>query len=176
MRRTTYVLLLVLFLWAGKGVAQQPVPTPSGSMFSDSLTSSYPFTPRDVFDRLDTPDPVTGAAVRVYQDTVIARLFIDRQLAYNNLTISGFRVQVFSSNRQSTAKAEAFRIKDMVKEKFPDRGVYETYSSPFWKVRVGDFRTREEARDLLTELMKAFPEIRNEMYIVPDDISVAGLR
>lgn len=176
MNRIIFSVLLAALLGAGAGRAQMPGTQMTGGMSADSVQAAQPFVPHDVFDDLAAADPATGAVVRVYQDTLINRLLMERQLVYNNRTVSGFRVQVFSSNRQQTAKAEAFRIKDMVKEKFPDRGVYESYSSPFWKVRVGDFRTREEAQGLLAELMQAFPAMRHEMYIVPDNISVAGTK
>lgn len=167
-----------IFLWAGlcvcKAGAQMPPAHAVGAATADTVAAAPAFVPHNVFETLAGADPLTGAVVRVHQDTLIDRLFMDRQLVDNNVAISGFRVQVYSSNWQQTAKAEAFRIKDMVKEKFPEKGVYESYSSPFWKVRVGDFRTREEAQGLLTELMQAFPEMSREMYIVPDHIVVAG--
>ncbi len=131
--------------------------------------------PRSIFEILNEND-TTQNAVFIHQDKRIEQLFHDRQLLNNGGQINGYRVQVFSSNMQQTAKSEAFRIKALVEEKFPGKGVYESYSSPFWKVRVGDARTRAEAQVLLTELMKAFPNMKMEMYIVPDKINVGGVR
>ena len=137
----------------------------------DSISSrnSRP-VPYNIFEQLRASDSNT-AAVSFHQDKKIEQLFIERQMQ-NSGAAGRFRVQVFSSNEQKTAKAEAFRIKDLVQKEFPDLGVYESYSSPFWKVRVGDFYTREEAQVLLNDLMLAFPDIRREMYIVSDEIKV----
>lgn len=169
MARYRLFILFAGLVVAGMGLAQEPT-----GIGSDTVTADTVYVPRDVFALLGQRDSLSSATVAVCQDTLISQLFIDRQLVSRHVVISGFRVQVFSSNRQQTAKAEAFRIKDLVLSKFPEKRVYESYSSPFWKVRVGDFRTREEAHVLLEELRAAFPDMRREMYVVPDDITVAG--
>jgi len=122
----------------------------------------------EVFLRTDS----VNAEVNFFQDRRIEQLFLDRQQLSAGEEISGFRVQVFSSNNHQTARSEAFRIKALVEEQFPDRGVYETFNSPFWRVRVGDFRTREEAQELLAELRRTFPAFGREMYVVQDMINV----
>jgi hypothetical protein len=81
-------------------------------------------------------------------------------------------VQVFSSNIQQTARGRAFEIKRLVENAFPDVGVYESFSSPFWRVHVGDFRTREDAEELRVELRRAFPALQREMFITPDIINL----
>lgn len=79
---------------------------------------------------------------------------------------AGYRVQVFSSNAQRTAKNESLTIERRLRSAFPGYGVYRTYSSPFWKVRIGDFRTHAEARAFRAKLVKVFPELRRETYTV----------
>ena len=49
---------------------------------------------------------------------------------------------------------------------------YVTYDAPFWKLRVGDFRSHEEAYHLMRQLMKAFPAFGKEMYIVREEIQI----
>lgn len=129
---------------------------------------------KNVFDVITSSDSSYGGVVRIHQDKRIEHLFLDRIMLSNTGVVSGFRVQIFSSNIQGTAKNEAFRIESMVLDKFPDASVYVSYTSPFWKVRVGDFRTMEDAQVLRNELMRAFPDIRKEMYVVKDDIIVSS--
>ena len=114
-----------------------------------------------------------NAEVNFFQDKRIEQLFLDRQLLNAGGEISGFRVQIFSSNNHGTARSEAFRRKALVEKDFPGIGVYETFTSPFWRVRVGDARTREEAQKLLIELQRAFPALHREMYIVSDNINIS---
>ena len=143
------------------------------NMAAQKRTNEETVEQKNVFKNLSETNSESGV-VHFHQDKRIEQLFLDRQALGNGEDINGYRVQVFSSNIQQTGKSEAFRIKALVEEKFPKKGVYESYSSPFWKVRVGDCRTREEAQELLTELTKNFPSMRHEIYIVPDKIIVAG--
>ena len=145
------------------------------SMMAQNEMNTKTIEQKDVFKNLLETNS-EDAVVHFYQDKRIEHLFLERQALSNGEEISGFRVQVFSSNIQRTGKSEAFRIKALVEENFPRRGVYETYTSPFWRVRVGDCRTREEAQELLAELAKSFPSMRHEIYIVPDKIIVPGSR
>lgn len=129
---------------------------------------------RNIIEALSAPDSVTHATARIYQDKRIEQLVTDRRnSAGSKQTASGYRVQVFSSNVQRTAKTEAFRIERQIREEFADQGVYVNYFSPFWKVRVGDFRTQAQAQAFRAELINAFPQMRSEIYIVREQISIS---
>ncbi|MDE5687708.1 MAG: SPOR domain-containing protein [Paramuribaculum sp.] len=84
---------------------------------------------------------------------------------------AGYRVQVFSDNRPA-AKGEARAKGRHIAERFPDMRTYVKYTSPYWRLRVGDFRTRREAEEAAEELRKAFPSYSNEIRVVQDRISV----
>lgn len=43
---------------------------------------------------------------------------------------------------------------------------------PFWKVRIGDFRTYEEAKEYKKLFVEQFPSIMGDTYIVRDKIQV----
>lgn len=88
------------------------------------------------------------------------------------LKIQGFRTQVFSGNSQRKSKDEAFRKEKEIRELFPDLPTYVTYNAPFWKLRVGDFRTHEEAYHVQRMLMEAFPAYKKEMYIVKEEVKI----
>lgn len=85
------------------------------------------------------------------------------------IKVQGFRVQAFSGNDSRTSKDEASRKEQLIKESFPDAKTYIDYRPPRWSLRVGDFRTKEEAIVFLQELKKAFPEFGREMYAVKVD-------
>ena len=85
----------------------------------------------------------------------------------------GYRIQVFSDRNQRTAKGEALSKERSMKEAFPEMGTYITYDAPSWRLRVGDFRTRDEAASRLAELKELFPGYANEMIIVVDLINTA---
>lgn len=113
----------------------------------------------------------SNSKVVIKQDPKLDKLindYINRPEVVDNgpYTGPGYRVQVFSSNAQKTAKNEAFNIERKLRSSFPDYGVYRIYASPFWKVRIGDFKNLEDARKFRSELVKAFPELSRETYTV----------
>jgi hypothetical protein len=125
---------------------------------------------QSIFTSLSKPDSITGAKVKLNGDKRIEQLVNNKKISTVTETVSGYRVQVFSSNAQRTAKTEAFRTEKMIKEYFPDQAIYVNYISPFWKVRVGDFKTLEEAQKFRAELIDIFPELKSETYTVKDQI------
>ena len=86
------------------------------------------------------------------------------------LVTEGYRVQVYSGNNQRTSKGEAMDKQKKIKELYPDVRTYVTYNAPFWKLHVGDYRSYEEASYMLRSLRETFPQIRNEIYIIEDEI------
>jgi hypothetical protein len=132
----------------------------------------------NIIESLATPDSLTNATARVYQDKRIEQLIANKRNAGSSkqATVSGYRVQVFSSNVQRTAKADAFRIERQIREVFPEQMVYVNYISPFWKVRVGDFKTQAQAQAFRAQLISSFPQMRSEVYVVREQISISGTK
>lgn len=87
-------------------------------------------------------------------------------------TAGGYRVQVFSDNNPRTAKNEAHSKAAAIREAFPQWATYITYDSPYWRLRVGDFRTYDDATHAVVELKNAFPAYRRELRVVRDRIKV----
>ena len=130
------------------------------------------------FDRLSLSTNGEGK-INVFQDERLRSAMWRKIITNQNsgeqkdfVLVSGFRVQVFSSNVPRTAKTEAFNMDVAIREKMDYLDTYITFTSPFWKVRVGDFRTQAEAESMLGLLKKAFPEAKNEFYVVKDNIKV----
>ncbi len=128
--------------------------------------------------RLQSPEKNKGV-VRIYQDGRIVDLIGSKQMPTNIIkdgdkalvSLNGWRIQLFSGNNQATAKEEAFRKEALVKAKLPDLNTYVIYNAPFWRVRVGDFFTYEEAYEVLLDLRRSFVFGR-EMSIVREKIQV----
>ncbi|MCM1138488.1 MAG: SPOR domain-containing protein [Muribaculum sp.] len=90
-----------------------------------------------------------------------------------NGRLAGFRVQVFSDNNTRTAKNEARSKQRVISSRFPQYQTYVMYTSPYWRLKVGDFRTQQEANDAADELRKAFPSYSKEIRVVRDRINIA---
>ena len=110
--------------------------------------------------------------VEVLQDSAVgALLHAAMQGDLELVEIDGYRVQIYSSNRQQVAKSEALELEAKIKDKV-DQTVYVLYMPPFWKVRIGDFRTYEEAKEYKKLFVEQFPSIMGDTYIVRDKIQV----
>ena len=115
-------------------------------------------------------EEMTG--VEVIQDSAVTQL-LDGAMngAREWVEIDGYRVQVYSSNQQQSAKAEALDLEEKLKQKV-NQTVYVQYLPPFWKVRIGDFRTYDEAKEYKKEFVQIFPDLIGDTYIVRDKIKV----
>lgn len=136
---------------------------------------------RSIIDDLNTPKKGQGS-VRVLQDESIDGLLGTYFVADSTTTANrlydntsyvrskGYKIQVFSGNNQAKSKAEAQQKYRDVKAAFPEYEVVINYNEPFWRVRVGNFITRDGAEIVLQELRKKFPSFGKEMTIVEDMI------
>ena len=115
-------------------------------------------------------DSLTG--VELVQDSTVGVLLNAVMRGKLELVeLDGYRVQVYSSNQQQTAKAEALNLEDKLKDKI-NQTVYVQYIPPFWKVRIGDFRTYNEAKEYKNEFVELYPKLMGDKYIVRDKIQV----
>lgn len=129
---------------------------------------------------LDTPDSTEVLLLVdlmenavVHQDSAIYQLMMDKYLGIERgvQEVSGFRVQVYSSNVQIQAKNEAMLLHQELSKQLT-QAIYIISEPPFWKVRVGDFRTREEANAYKETLLKLYPILQSSTYVVPDKVTV----
>jgi hypothetical protein len=109
----------------------------------------------------------------VYQDSAITHLLEDR--SYNRQRgqqhMEGFRVQVYASNQPQIAKNEALNLYDKLSSQL-NESVYVVSEPPFWKVRIGDFLTREEALVYKMVINEQFPDLQGSTYVVPDQVTL----
>ncbi len=107
----------------------------------------------------------TKSEVKIKEDEKIDNL-IREYLGEDKAKQFEYRVQVFSSNKQKIAKDKSAEIEDIIKSQYPNIGVYRLFVSPFWKVRVGNFNSKDEAQLFLEQLVTKFPKLRKNTYIV----------
>ena len=78
-----------------------------------------------------------------------------RQIHAKDNTMDGFRVQIFME-LGNYALEHAEKVKGEFTEKYPDVPVYLVFGQPYYRVRVGDFRTRLEAEHLYQQIKKEY--------------------
>lgn len=79
--------------------------------------------------------------------------------------VQGYRILVMNTNDRN----KATNAKTKIYQEFPDLRVYLQWQAPYMKLKVGDFKTREEAEPYLTSIQRFFP---TGVYIVRDVIEV----
>ena len=112
----------------------------------------------------------TGSVV-VNKDPRVDSL-VQKQIEINELTsresrrnVPGFRIQVMNSPDRN--KVYAAKVK--VYEEFPDFKPYLWYQAPNYKLKVGNFKTQEEADQALQQLSRLFP---TGLYVIRDIIEI----
>ncbi len=73
----------------------------------------------------------------------------------------GYRLQIITTH----SRDEANQAKAAILQYFPDERAYLSYLSPYFKVKVGNFFSREDAENFKTELSKVYD---GGIYIVED--------
>lgn len=122
-------------------------------------------------DKADTT--ATRAPSYVTMDEDIQMLLdVYRELVNNERGISGFRVQVFMDSG-SQARLRTQRARAEFESKYPEVNAYITYDEPNFKLRVGDFRTRLDARRFMDQIAEDYPP--GSVYIVLDTINFPEL-
>lgn len=66
--------------------------------------------------------------------------------------VNGFRVQIFMAGNTAKDKATIRNWARKFKTYFPDVNAYVTFNAPHWVCAAGDFRSREEANELLRQV------------------------
>ena len=77
-----------------------------------------------------------------------------KKLIRNGYKITGYRVQAFAGGNSRADRIKAEQTGDHIKAQFADVPVYVHFYSPRWICRVGNFRTYEEAHQMLISLRK----------------------
>jgi hypothetical protein len=84
--------------------------------------------------------------------------------------MNGFRIQVYFGDNSRKGKTEARAAGLRFRNSFPQFPVYVSFVSPHWLCRAGDFRTMEEASEVLRQIREM--GIFHEAVIVKSKINV----
>ncbi len=83
------------------------------------------------------------------------------RISMKTTQVEGYRVMVYSGNNSRTAREEANKWAQYMRENFPGAEVYVVFESPIRSCQYGDYRTREEAEAVMYKLKatRKFKEI-----------------
>lgn len=99
-------------------------------------------------------------------------LLVNKQIEINEVTTrnsrrsaAGYRILVVSSNNRN----KVIEAKTKMYREFPELKTYLMYQSPFYRLKVGNFRERSEAEEYLSQIQRIYP---TGAYVVTDTIEV----
>ncbi len=120
-------------------------------------------------------DDASANTVVVHKDPRID-LLVKKQASINTTTkkayartMRGYRLMVMNTNKRD----EAIAAKTKVYTYFPELKAYLIYQSPFFRLKAGNFKTREEAEKYRKQMAPLFTK---GVFIVNDTIEVKAER
>jgi hypothetical protein len=124
----------------------------------------------DILVQIRKNNPNQGKVI-INQDPQIERVFnIDILQNARQPGMYGYRIRIYFDLGQKSRKQSEETSNDFMTN-YPGISVYRSYISPYYKVSVGDFRTRDNALKLYYQLIKEYPKA----FIVPEWINFPPL-
>lgn len=160
--RLSAVVAVLIAAFAGTISADAQEKVPEGYVLVDSLVYRHVsgvdtlLAGKDVFHIMPLKARGGNADVEIYQSQEVANSLRQQIRSNSSRTMNGYRVRIFFDNRQ-TARAESEETLKRFEARYHGLKAYRTYANPYFKVTVGDFRTKSEAMALLTAIKNEFP-------------------
>ncbi len=151
-----YFLLITILLvsFAGKVSAQETETVQDTNVIKAPVLDST-FFKKDIFSILQERGPYSNG-ITIYQTEALRNAFYNHIALAENKKITGYRIRIFFDNSQS-ARGKSSGVKANFLASYPDIPAYWTYDEIYYKVTVGDFRTKSEAIFMLKKLQPDFP-------------------
>ena len=173
--KTTKILIAILVSAVLSGLnalSAQEIVIPEGYELADSIVyrpvSAVDTTlaGKSILDIMPKKDAGSIADVNIFQADTIAQAVREHVSANADRTLNGYRVRIFFDNKQSARVASEETLKRF-ESMYHDVAAYRTYANPYFKVTVGDFRTKSEAMALLERIRYEFPSA----FVVKENIA-----
>lgn len=88
------------------------------------------------------------------RDTIDSQSDTRRKVVRGGIKVNGYRVQAFAGGNQRKDRLKAEQVGNTIKMNYPDVPIYVHFYSPRWICRVGNYRTYEEAHEMLMNIRK----------------------
>ena len=139
---------------AAQGIAGQGAAAQEPATDTTSVGASQPLDPllvgASIFDRLAEYN------TEVNQIPQIREAFSKYIEQNSGKKRHGYRIRIFISNAQN-ARAQSLEVENSFKKLFPAIPTYRTPSNPYFKVTVGNYRSRSDAARALTIIKEEYP-------------------
>ena len=168
MMRMKKLILFLIALLSALVLSAQENTAPTGMVAVDSIVyrpaaaSDAALEGRSVFSVLSNE----SRGITISQDPSIVT-GMNAHVSHNRQKkLNGYRVRIFFDNKQDSRGASEVAL-NRFRGAFPGVSAYRTFTSPHFKVTVGDFRTKSEAIRTLQRVKGMFPNA----FIVKEQIN-----
>jgi len=137
------------------------------------FTISNLFSQQTTVDLLKTgifSGALPGGNVNITQDQRLQTIINNHIAANQERPLEGWRVQIYFGNG-STAKAKAESIKKEFLLAYPETEAYLVYDSPYFKVRVGNFRNKLDAEKFKIKIQDDYEKV----FLIEEEIQFPDL-
>ena len=113
----------------------------------------FVFSSVQVMNAQDTKvvqDPRVDSLINLHQKA--QQINLDHQ---EHDGIYGYRIQIYFESGNNS-KNRAIWYKDQFDSRYPDVSSYIVFTEPYYRVRVGDFRTQLEAENFLRQIRRRY--------------------
>lgn len=94
--------------------------------------------------------------VKIHQSQAISAAMQTHINGNRKRKLTGYRVRIFFDNSQNARSTSEMTVRKF-SSSHPGVPVYRTYQNPFFKVVVGDYRTKSEAMEFLQKIKGKYP-------------------
>jgi hypothetical protein len=140
-------------------------------LVSNAFSQDYSYQKIDNMSSLrDTSQRAPGSVELIRDSRIdsIVQMYVDYTRAQDGFM--GYRVQIFfdaGNNSLQKAEAEASQFQML----YPGDTAYISFTQPYYKVRVGDFRSRLEAEGYVRKILPDYPNA----FVIKDKIRFPDL-
>ena len=173
---TLIIILISVFMLASAGPASaqyvQEIVVPEGYELVDSVVYrpasavDTALVGKTIYQVLPSNARGDNADVVLHQTDSIYAVMNAHMNNNSGRTLSGYRIRIFFDNKQSARVASEEALKKF-ESMFHDVVAYRSYANPYFKVTVGDFRTKSEAMSYLERIRREFPSA----FVVKENIA-----
>ena len=157
--------------------AQIEEPAPEGYTYVDSVI--YTPVPRvnETLSGKSVGDVLPGR-VKLHRSPSIRSAAESLIRKNRSEQTDGYRIRIYFDNKQNSREASA-ESEARFKRLFPGYNTYRTFKNPFFKVTVGDFRTKADAQVALQRIVRVFPDafiVKEQMKfpVISDQVRVTA--
>ncbi|MCX6256797.1 MAG: SPOR domain-containing protein [Bacteroidia bacterium] len=128
-------------------------------------------TSQNIFTDLQKQSANNGK-ITIFQDADAESLVLKNiELDQKHKGTCGYRLQIYSGTGNS-ARNEARQIQSKFISLFPEIQTYMIYQEPYFKIRVGDFRSKSEGLKTKKQIQTEFPDC---YFVIENDMSYPKL-